>query len=99
MAEDRDRRTVIAGLRTVRDWFNTPPLKQYLVSETFPGPDVESDDELLAYAREMGSTVFTQRAPAKWVMTLSPLSTMTESPRYGGTSRDRCLRHAGGDVD
>ena len=58
MAEDRDRRTVIAGLRTVRDWFNTPPLKQYLVAETFPGPDVESDDELLAYAREMGSTVF-----------------------------------------
>ena len=53
-----DRRTVIAGLRTVRDWFNTPPLKQYLVAETFPGPDVESDDELLAYAREMGSTVF-----------------------------------------
>ncbi len=58
MAEDRDRRTVIAGLRTVRDWFNTPPLKQYLVSETFPGPDIQSDDELLAYAREMGSTVF-----------------------------------------
>ena len=58
MAEDRDRRTVIAGLRTVRDWFNTPPLKQYLVAETFPGPEVESDDELLAYAREMGSTVF-----------------------------------------
>ena len=28
------------------------------MSETFPGPDVESDDELLAYAREMGSTVF-----------------------------------------
>ena len=58
MAEDRDRRTVIAGLRTVRDWFNTPPLKQYLVAETFPGAEVESDDELLAYAREMGSTVF-----------------------------------------
>ena len=58
MAEDRDRRTVIAGLRTGRDWFNTPPLKQYLVSETFPGADIQSDDELLAYAREMGSTVF-----------------------------------------
>jgi len=58
MAEDRDRRTVIAGLRKVREWFNTPALKQYLVAETFPGIDVQSDDEFLAYAREIGSTVF-----------------------------------------
>ena len=58
MAEDRDRRTVIAGLRKVREWFNTPALKQYLVTETFPGIDVQTDDEFLAYAREIGSTVF-----------------------------------------
>jgi choline dehydrogenase len=58
MAEDRDRRTVIAGLRKVREWFNTPVLKQYLVAETFPGIDVQTDDEFLAYAREIGSTVF-----------------------------------------
>lgn len=58
MAEDRDRRTVIAGLRKVREWFNTPALKQYLVAETFPGIDVQTDDEFLAYAREIGSTVF-----------------------------------------
>ncbi len=58
MAEDRDRRTVIAGLRKVREWFNTPALRQYLVTETFPGVDVQTDDEFLAYAREIGSTVF-----------------------------------------
>ena len=58
MAEDRDRRTVVAGLRKVREWFNTPALRQYLVMETFPGVDVQTDDEFLAYAREIGSTVF-----------------------------------------
>lgn len=58
MAEDRDRRTVVAGLRMVRDWFNAPALKQYLVAEKFPGADLQTDDELLGYARDMGSTVF-----------------------------------------
>ena len=58
LAEDRDRRTIIAGLRTVRDWFNAPALKQYLVAETMPGKDVQTDDEFLNYAREVGTTVF-----------------------------------------
>lgn len=58
LAEDRDRRTIIAGLRMVRDWFNTPALKKYLVAETMPGPDVQTDDEFLSYAREVGTTVF-----------------------------------------
>ncbi len=58
MAEDRDRRTVIASLRMVRDWFNAPALKRYLVAETIPGADVQTDDEFLAYARETGNTVY-----------------------------------------
>jgi choline dehydrogenase len=58
LAEDRDRRTVIAGLRLIRAWFNAPALKRYLVAETFPGPDVQTDDEFLAYARQVGTTVF-----------------------------------------
>ena len=82
MAEDRDRRTVIAGLRTVRDWFNTPPLKQYLVSETFPGPDIQSDDELLAYSREMGSTVFHATCSCK--MGNDPLAVVNDRLKVHG---------------
>ncbi len=58
LAEDRDRRTIIAGMRTVREWFNAPALKQFLVAETLPGRDVQTDDEFLAYARQTGTTVF-----------------------------------------
>ncbi|SDC28330.1 GMC family oxidoreductase [Belnapia rosea] len=58
LAEDRDRRTIIAGMRRVRDWFNAPALRRYLVAETLPGPELRSDDELLAYARQTGTTVF-----------------------------------------
>jgi choline dehydrogenase len=58
LAEERDRRTIIAGMRTVRAWFNAPSLKRYLVAETLPGPAVQTDDEFLAYARQTGTTVF-----------------------------------------
>lgn len=58
LAEDRDQRTVIAAIRLARDWFNAPALKRYVVAENVPGPDVQSDDELLHYAREFGTTVF-----------------------------------------
>ncbi len=58
LAEERDRRTIVAGMRAVRDWFSAPALQQYLVAETLPGRDVQSDDEFLAYARQTGTTVF-----------------------------------------
>jgi choline dehydrogenase len=58
LAEDRDRRTVIAGLRLVRAWFAAPALARYLVAETLPGPALQRDDELLDYARRAGTTVF-----------------------------------------
>jgi choline dehydrogenase len=42
----------------VRRLFAAPAMKQYVVAETLPGADVQTDDELLDYARQYGSTVF-----------------------------------------
>ncbi|GGC45315.1 choline dehydrogenase [Siccirubricoccus deserti] len=58
LSEERDRRTIVAAMRRVREWFNAPALKRYLVAETVPGPQVQTDDEFLAYARQTGTTVF-----------------------------------------
>jgi choline dehydrogenase len=33
-------------------------LAKYVVAEKMPGPDVQTDDELLDYARQNGSTVY-----------------------------------------
>jgi choline dehydrogenase len=56
--EATDRRAVIGGLRFVRGLFAAPALARYIVAETLPGKDLQSDDELLDYARQTGSTVF-----------------------------------------
>jgi choline dehydrogenase len=58
LSEERDRRTVVGGLRWVRRLFAAPALARYVVAETVPGGDIQTDDEFLDYARQTGSTVF-----------------------------------------
>ncbi|MFL5266593.1 MAG: GMC family oxidoreductase [Stellaceae bacterium] len=58
LAEDTDRRAMIGGLKFLRRLFAAPSLAKYVVAETTPGPSVQSDDELLDYARQNGSTVY-----------------------------------------
>ena len=89
MAEDRDRRTVVAGIRMVRNWFNTPALKQYMAAETFPGLNVQSDDELLDYARELGSTVFHASCSCK--MGSDPLAVVNDQLRVHGIEALRVI--------
>jgi choline dehydrogenase len=57
-AEETDRRAVVAGLNMVRRLFAAPAISKYVAAETLPGAEVQSDDELLDYARQYGSTVF-----------------------------------------
>ena len=57
-AEETDRRAVVAGLKMVRRLFSAHSIKQYVAAETLPGEHVQTDDELLDYARQYGSTVF-----------------------------------------
>jgi choline dehydrogenase len=49
---------VIAGMRAVREIFAAAPLARFCEAETLPGPAASSDDELLDYARETGSTIY-----------------------------------------
>jgi choline dehydrogenase len=54
----RDRRVMVEGLKLIRRIAAAPPLRDYVESEYKPGPEAQSDDELLAYCRETGVTVF-----------------------------------------
>lgn len=58
LAEDRDQRSIVAGLRMVRQWLQAPALQPYFVAEDVPGPNVQTDEEFLHFARQTGSTVF-----------------------------------------
>lgn len=53
-----DQQTVVESLKIARRIFNAPPLDAYRGAELEPGADVQSDDELLSFARERGNTIY-----------------------------------------
>jgi choline dehydrogenase len=58
LSDDLDRRTIVAALRMVRRISTSPALGPFMQSEFRPGPQVESEDEWLAYARANGGSSF-----------------------------------------
>ncbi|NCF29466.1 MAG: choline dehydrogenase [Gammaproteobacteria bacterium] len=53
-----DRDTMVAGMQLARKIIAIPAMKSYVRREVLPGPDVNSDEEMLEYIREYGSTIF-----------------------------------------
>ena len=58
LATENDRRVMVDGLKIVRRICNTPPLKDYVIAEEYPGPKVRSDEEWVDFVRQAGETVF-----------------------------------------
>jgi choline dehydrogenase len=53
-----DRDTIVAALQLARKIVQIPAMKSYVRREVLPGADVNTDEEMLEYAREQGSTIF-----------------------------------------
>jgi choline dehydrogenase len=58
LVEEIDRRVVVAGMKLARRLLASKPLAPYYAYEDFPGPKVQSDDEILAAVTERGTTTF-----------------------------------------
>ena len=58
LTEETDRRVLVAAMRLARRILKSKPLAPYYDHEDFPGDTVQSDDEMLAAAKERGTTTF-----------------------------------------
>ncbi|MBO0737387.1 MAG: GMC family oxidoreductase N-terminal domain-containing protein [Alphaproteobacteria bacterium] len=58
LSEERDRRAIVGGLRFARQLFAAAALKKFVRDEALPGRDVQTEDELLDYARRYGGTCY-----------------------------------------
>ena len=54
----RSSARIAAGSKILRRLFAAPALAKHIIEENLPGPSVQSDAELLDYARSNGSTVY-----------------------------------------
>jgi choline dehydrogenase len=53
-----DQRVHVAGMKIAREIMESPIMSPYVAHEMRPGQDIKTDDELLAYARETGVTLY-----------------------------------------
>ena len=58
LAEELDRKVLVAGLRILRDIYAQPAFRDLVAAEMLPGSDRRTDEELLEFAANGGGTVF-----------------------------------------
>jgi choline dehydrogenase len=58
LSAELDRKTLVAGIRMLRDIYRQPSFRDRYDVEILPGPEAKRDDDLLAFARNAGGTVF-----------------------------------------
>lgn len=58
LTSELDQRVNIAAVRYTRKLAATQAMQAMISSEHRPGPDVQSDDEILGFCREYGATIF-----------------------------------------
>jgi choline dehydrogenase len=58
LSAEEDVHTLVAALKMIRRIAAQPGLAQYIVRETRPGPEAQSDDELIDHIRRTGQTSY-----------------------------------------
>jgi choline dehydrogenase len=82
LATETDRRAFIDGMRILRGILAKPALKQYVTEEVYPGAKVVSDDDILAFCRQTGSTVYHPTSTCR--MGNDPLAVVDQRLRVRG---------------
>jgi choline dehydrogenase len=82
LATETDRAAFIEGLKVLRKILSAPALKPYVAEEVAPGPKVSSDEELLSFCRQTGSTVYHPTSTCR--MGNDPLAVVDQRLRLRG---------------
>lgn len=84
LTAEEDQRVIVAGLKLCRDILARPAMQHFIASEYLPGPNVQTDDELLDFARRNGGTVFHPTSTCK--MGVDPMAVVDPELRVYGVS-------------
>src|SRR5271168_4144937 len=81
--------TVVEGLKLMRRIMNQPVMHRYIAEERAPGEQCQSDADLLAFARDTGSTVYHPTSTCR--MGPDPSAVVDERLRVRGFERLRVI--------
>jgi choline dehydrogenase/4-pyridoxate dehydrogenase len=91
LATDRDRATLRAGLRMVREVGRQAPLASFVAGEALPGADNDSDAALDAHIRATGISVHHPLGTCKMGPASDPAAVVDEELRVHGVARLRVV--------
>jgi choline dehydrogenase len=84
LANENDRRVLIAGMKLARRLLASKPLGKYYDREEFPGAAVQSDDELLTAAKQRGTTTFHLMGTCRMAPDSDPTAVVDDQLRVRG---------------
>ena len=91
LADERDRAVLIGGMRLARRLLQTPELARFVRGESLPGPQVQSDDELLDFARRYGVSSYHVDGTAKMGPASDPAAVVDDELRVHGVQKLRVV--------
>jgi choline dehydrogenase len=89
LSSRHDCDTVVVGMKLLRRIMNQPAMRRYIAEERSPHPRCTSDADLLAFARETGTTVFHPTSTCR--MGSDPTAVVDERLRVRGVERLRVV--------
>jgi len=84
LADEMDRQVLLGGMRLARELLQTPEMMAYYDREEFPGKDAQTDDELLAFAKERGTTTFHLMGTCRMAPQTDPTAVVDDELRVYG---------------
>ncbi|MDC1382006.1 GMC family oxidoreductase N-terminal domain-containing protein [Candidatus Puniceispirillum sp.] len=86
-----DQRVLLAGIRMSRRLMNTEALAPYFDYEGYPGPHVQSDDELLDVARQRSTTLYHLMGTCRMAPKSDPTAVVDDELRVHGMQNLRVI--------
>jgi len=84
LSVESDIPVLLGAIRLARALLKSAPLAPYYDHEAFPGEDVQTDDELLAMARERGTTTFHPMGTCRMGPDTDPTAVVDDQLRVHG---------------
>jgi choline dehydrogenase-like flavoprotein len=91
LSTDDDRRVAVDSIRITRRIVAAPALSSFLPEEFLPGPQLQSDEELVKSAGQIGTTIFHPVSTAKMGIDSDPMAVTDQRLRVRGVEALRVI--------
>ena len=84
LAAESDRQVLLAGMKLARRLLHSPALSKYYDREEFPGPQAQSDEDLMKAAKQRGTTTFHLMGTCRMAPDTDPTAVVDDQLRVRG---------------